>query len=126
MKENFNYIEFKTKKGEFIIVNFPNIEEIEEFYGDIYCKQNNNISWNIIPNPKKEYLKLIGKANELSSKTIFEQIENYNFNSISEQKFLDSILNHYYITINKELKNNKFKFFENPYIIKRINEHEVV
>lgn len=117
-----DYIDLKTEKGNFRVINLPNIETISQFGDDVYYKFANDIHEKIIPRPAENcYLKLIGNLNQLKHEIVFNNIASFKFPILSTIDFLDSLLNPFDITIKKELQENqqiKFIFFENPYIFK--------
>ena len=121
-KRNMEYIDITTEKGNFRVINLPNVEKLEQFGGQIMVKFFNELKEMPIPNPKENcYLKLIGNMNELNYQIVFDEICTFRFPDIETKNFLDSLLNSKQITIRKEIAENediKYKFFENPFIAK--------
>ena len=116
------YIDITTEKGNYRVINLPNVEKVEQFGGQIMVKFFNELNEIPIPNPTENcYLKLVGNMNELSYEIVFDEISTFRFPDIETKNFLDSFLNSKQITIRKEIAENenlKYKFFENPFIAK--------
>jgi len=118
------YVDIKTGKGMFRVLNIPNFVKAEQFGGQIMVKFINELTEKAIPNPNENcYLKLIGKVNELDERVVSEVVVGFNHTDVTTMDFLDSLLNEKQITIRKQTSNNhelQFKFFENPIIAKII------
>lgn len=117
-----NYIDFKTEKGEFRIIDFPENSIVEQFGGQILYKQPGENFANEYPPLAKGYLELISKISDLNMETIFDKIAPYNFKEIFGKRFIDSFINPNEVTIDEEVNKNPqtkhYKFLANPYIFK--------